>query len=671
MPPGRHFCTVTASGLAPGTLRRFGRDLALLLVFLSAATALLVLTPRLSALWATLGWLIWLVSLTAYLHRFWTWLVGPVFFYDLLCSTRRARCFALRVGYALFLLGVLLLVYLQWFGTGRDSFLQVLTGQRVEVKLLPVFSSSFFCTFMFVQLALVVLLTPFTAAAAIAEEKERQTFDHLLVTELHDHELVYGKLASRLTGLGLLVLTGLPLLSFLQFLGGIDPNLVLAGFAATLVTMLSVGSLSLVNSARSQTVRGAVFATYLQMAAYLVPTSCCIDLAWPSTNPLILFGMGNPLVILARVMGAAANALAFERALVGILAWYVLFHLLATVVCCRIATHNLRNWNSEPRAFSERLLVPVLPPPPLHFPSLPHRHVLPGRPRPAVGDRPLLWKEVHVESGLGLGRFQRVLTPISTLLLIFWAVCLTVSASLFLLAASPASAGISRFSNALIRVSVTPLLWGSLIGIAMRASGSLAGERQRQTLDSLLATPVDDRAILFAKWLAALRCVCSVFWVIAPIWLVGLATGGLDGLGLACVIIAWFVYADVAANLGLWFSLVSRTTLRATVETLLSLLVLSGAPYILWSCFQVLARMIWQANLSWARGIDPTSWMLPVSLAKLACSTEEIQSLGAAHLFKLFIGVAGYLIFASALRWLIRIRFGPVTGRMPAGQASR
>src|SRR5262245_26636602 len=287
MPSGHQSWALTPSGLGREKARRYGQESVLILLFLSAAIALLILSPRVSALWATVAWLLWLASLAVYLRRFWEWLVGPVFSYDLLCTTRRARCFTLRVGYALFLFGVLLLVYLQWFGIGRDGFMQVLSGQRVEVKRLPVFSASFFCTFMFVQLAVVVLLTPFTAAAAIAEEKERRTFDHLLATRLHDHELVIGKLASRLTGLGLLVLTGLPLLSLLQFLGGIEPRLVLAGFAATLVTMLSVGSLSLVNSARSQTVRGAVFVTYLQMAAYLFPTLCCIDLAWPSGNPLV------------------------------------------------------------------------------------------------------------------------------------------------------------------------------------------------------------------------------------------------------------------------------------------------------------------------------------------------------------------------------------------------
>ena len=46
----------------------------------------------------------------------------------------------------------------------------------------------------------------------------------------------------------MLVITGLPILAALQFLGGVDPQLVLAGFAATLLTVASVAGLSIFNS---------------------------------------------------------------------------------------------------------------------------------------------------------------------------------------------------------------------------------------------------------------------------------------------------------------------------------------------------------------------------------------------------------------------------------------
>ena len=68
----------------------------------------------------------------------------------------------------------------------------------------------------------VVALTPAFTAAAITDEKERKTLDFLLVTDLSTREIVFGKLAARAGALFTLVLAGLPILSLIQFFGGIE-----------------------------------------------------------------------------------------------------------------------------------------------------------------------------------------------------------------------------------------------------------------------------------------------------------------------------------------------------------------------------------------------------------------------------------------------------------------
>src|SRR5262249_55881302 len=70
--------------------------------------------------------------------------------------------------------------------------------------------------------------------------------------------------------LTLIILAGLPILSFLQFLGGVDPNLVLAGFAATALTMFSVAGLGILYSVWYKKPRDAIVMTYLTAAAYLL-----------------------------------------------------------------------------------------------------------------------------------------------------------------------------------------------------------------------------------------------------------------------------------------------------------------------------------------------------------------------------------------------------------------
>ena len=47
----------------------------------------------------------------------------------------------------------------------------------------------------------------------------------------------------------------------------------------------------------------------------------------------------------------------------------------------------------------------------------------------------------------------------------------------------------------------------TLLAVGVRASTAHSSERDRQTLDSLLTTPLDSTTILVGKWLGA---ICSV-----------------------------------------------------------------------------------------------------------------------------------------------------------------
>jgi hypothetical protein len=49
-------------------------------------------------------------------------------------------------------------------------------------------------------------------------------------------------------------------------------------------------------------------------------------------------------------------------------------------------------------------------------------------------------------------------------------------------------------------------------------------------------------------------------------------------------VLAWLTYAAVLSVLGLWFSLVSRTTLRATIATLLTAVGAGVGHWLLWAC---------------------------------------------------------------------------------------
>src|SRR5262249_38273620 len=93
--------------------------------------------------------------------------------------------------------------------------------------------------------------------------------EFILATDLRNREIVLGKLSARLANLGLLLMAGLPVLSFLQFLGGVDPGMVIAGFCATALTLLSLASLSMFHSVLCKRAFDAIVLSYLSAVAYV------------------------------------------------------------------------------------------------------------------------------------------------------------------------------------------------------------------------------------------------------------------------------------------------------------------------------------------------------------------------------------------------------------------
>ncbi len=124
--------------------------------------------------------------------------------------------------------------------------------------------------------------------------------------------------------------------------------------------------------------------------------------------------------------------------------------------------------------------------------------------------------------------------------------------------------------NIWVRVVGTLVASLLLLGVAVRAASAIGRERDRETLDTLLTAPVDSTEILYAKWLGALLSVrWAALWLVV-VWLIGAATGGMYLLTVPWLLLTWFVYAAFLAILGLWFSMRCRTTLRATVWTLVT-----------------------------------------------------------------------------------------------------
>lgn len=133
-----------------------------------------------------------------------------------------------------------------------------------------------FGSLAFFQMSLVCLFAPALGAGAISGERERQTFDMLLVSRVSAWGIVLGKLVTSVAYMVLLVLTALPLFAAVFLFGGIDAGQFL------LSQILTVGT-----------------------AVALASVSVCISAAFPRTLPATVtsYGIAFALVVGSVVFG--------------------------------------------------------------------------------------------------------------------------------------------------------------------------------------------------------------------------------------------------------------------------------------------------------------------------------------------------------------------------------
>ena len=179
-------------------------------------------------------------------------IIGPLFAYDLVASTRRGQHVGLRVLIATLLLLVLYCVYS--FELHTDPLANPFKpGPTVAINAMAGFANTFAIWCIVVQMLAVLLVTPIVVADAIAREKERRALDFLFVTDLTDREIVFGKLGSRLTYLVGVLLTGMPVVGMTQLFGGVSLGLFVGGYVVIFSTLIGLTSLCICCSVLSKT----------------------------------------------------------------------------------------------------------------------------------------------------------------------------------------------------------------------------------------------------------------------------------------------------------------------------------------------------------------------------------------------------------------------------------
>lgn len=112
------------------------------------------------------------------------------------------------------------------------------------------------------ELILVLLFAPALAAGAISGERERQTFDSLLVSRVSAFGIVWGKLVASLAYILLLVVSASPIFAFVFIFGSVEPDQILITQALIIVTAFTVGSVALFWSALFKRTLAATVSAY-------------------------------------------------------------------------------------------------------------------------------------------------------------------------------------------------------------------------------------------------------------------------------------------------------------------------------------------------------------------------------------------------------------------------
>jgi hypothetical protein len=275
---------------------------------------------------------------------------------------------------------------------------------------------------------------------------------------------------------------------------------------------------------------------------------------------------------------------------------------------------------------------------------------------------------LHVETALPWRGPARPLAAILLLCVLMGTGMVFVVAELAMLAGQSAS----DFANPWARYVGTTVACALLLVVAVRAAASFSSERERQTLDSLLSTPLDNRTILAAKWLGSILGVRKGWWALVAIWGLGALSCNILPFAVPLLVFASAVYALFLAGVGIWFSLASRTTLRATIWTLLVAAGVNALPWSLELGWDLLAYAFDFRQNAWS-SLAPLAASPPLTLSFLASLPGDWKARGwpLEHSLteRLATAVIGIILYAGAawILWrVINARFGKMTGRMPA-----
>jgi ABC-type Na+ efflux pump permease subunit len=515
--------------------------------------------------------------------------ITPVLNREMLTATRKTRLWGGR-GYSA---GTLLAVILATFGARYY-------WDRGQVSDHDMMARVAFQAFLWMLVAhMIMVLGVFTRAAlSIALEKDRRTLDFLLATQLSNADIVLGKLAACISILIADIAVGLPIMLIMSPLGGIDLRLILLAYAGLITTGFFAVALAICVSSGASDIRRATGVSVLALFAWLIGPMFVslvftkVVLRLPgfilTVNAWIL--TSSPMGLMLKIAGGVTPS----TGLVEAVAWMSGLQVAGGTVLIVWTIARLRS------AYRVNVSGDS------HSPLA--RLTRPGwrwRPKPPVGDDPILWREMNLaRSGL-FGYAVGLLIGLAFFGVLVYITYFFARPALVEVWRHGYSSGITsaerpewnlviRFFmsndgvnlpadtartefNLFLRQVTTTMVVLLLLVSAGTVTEAIVSERARETWDSLIATPLTARDILRSKMLVALWRLRAILVILLGLWTLGLVAGAIHPVGflfsvLFLAALIWFMLA-----FGIYISIGAKDMAATTGPTMALVFLLTGA----------------------------------------------------------------------------------------------
>ncbi|MCA9036330.1 MAG: ABC transporter permease [Planctomycetaceae bacterium] len=590
----------------------------------------------------------------------------PLLKRELIEAANRKRTYVLRSAMAAILLVVFLLLFFD-LRSYRNAYRMLGTGGEIAMVLVAT------------NLFAIYILLPVMTCGAISGEREKQTLSLLLITRLSPARLVAEKLLSALLPLAQFMLITLPILGVAYLLGGITLKQTIGSVMILIMAAIQVASVAIFCSSLLRSGTTSFWAVYLTLAALaLVPPCIAGILDELRLLPRIqIFPAYVPLreQLYIPFVAFLACIEMFQRDQGGLLdlmmiAWPPILVSTLMLVGSVFAVGRLHSEKGLANPNFKQILAG-----PIRFLAQKLRL---SKLRGLATRIPQPWLQTirrRLPTNTAIGNRE-----IAATMLARWPLFAFLAGAFFVLTILMSHE--LRRASSWYEFFVGCEIFGTIVSLLMVASVAsrmFAAERERQTLDSLLTTPVSNHELISEKQAATNRCILLIMGFFAYLVLLNflgmmfrfMTPSGwfniesqyrrftYDQLGFLqsriFIVVAMFLHLYLYLHIAKWIAtgwgLYLHSQLKAMLASILSLLALSLGPVALLTIIMLAVDARPRTFPFWYF----SSPAIVYGLTLVGELDDIIRDLGTEHAFAYWSVIFLNLILYFGVFWIIRV----------------